>query len=103
MDRKQLIHEINKELVTFRTESEKRGYPLKELRLVDYPGWTNLFNIEIYADWFDTMSMGEALDILTEIKFQTIRQEHRAKIFIIKILDKEDVAQEEEENALAVA
>jgi hypothetical protein len=105
MDRKQLTIEnaINKELLAFREECARKNYPLRELCLAPYPGWSGTYNLEVYADWIETMSCGEALDILTDVMFETIRQEHRAMIFIIKILDKTDVVHCVEESNFALA
>jgi hypothetical protein len=90
MDRKQLEQKIKKELYLFREESAKQNYPLREVCLVPLMDWDGMYNIEVYADWIEMMSCDEALDILTKVMFETISQEHRAKIYIIKILDKDD-------------
>jgi hypothetical protein len=101
MDRKQLEQQIKKELYLFREESAKRNYPLREVCLAPLVDWDGMYNIEVYADWIETMSCGEALDILTEVMFETISQKHRTKIYIIKILDKDDVVHCAEEMPFA--
>jgi hypothetical protein len=90
MDRKELEQSIEKELYFFREESAKRGYPLREACLVPFEAWRPMYNIEVYADWIENMSCGEALHILTPIMFDTMSKETRRNVFIIKILDKED-------------
>ncbi len=99
MDRKQLEDSIKKELYFFREESAKRGYPLQEAYLMPFEAWRPMYNIEVYADWFETMSCGDALHILTPIMFDTMSKETRRNIFIIKILDKDDVVHCVEENS----
>ncbi len=99
MDRKQLENTINKELYSFREESAKRGYPLREACLAPFEAWRPMYNIEVYADWIETMSCGDALHILTPIMFDTMSELSRRNIFIIKILDKDDVVHYVEENS----
>jgi hypothetical protein len=91
MDRKQLERKINQELYLFREESAKRGYPLREACLVPFETWRPMYNIEVYADWIENMDCSDVLEILTPIMFDTMSEESRSNIFIIKILDKDDV------------
>jgi hypothetical protein len=100
MDRKQ----INEELGIFKAEAAKRNYPLRNVCLVDaFEGLDNYYNIEVYADWIfeQDLSCSEALDILLDIMYDTMSEDSRRLIFIIKILDKNDkVHCVSEENAV---
>ena len=91
MDRKQLEESIKKELYLFREESANRGYPLTEACLVPFDTWKPMYNIHVYADWIENMDCGSALEILTAVMFKTMSKQSRFNIFIIKILDKEDI------------
>ncbi len=101
MDRKQLENTINKELYLFREESARRGYPLREACLVPFEAWRPMYNIEVYADWIENMDCSDVLDILTPIMFDTMSEDARRNIFIIKILDKDDVVHCIEESPFA--
>jgi len=92
------ITKLNSKLNSFMENCKKMQFPIKSVSYVEaFPGISNTtYDIEVVADWRSKYSYIEALEILTDIMWDTYTKEERSYLFTINIReDSEDLVLED--------
>lgn len=86
------ITELNSKLDCFMENCIKIQFPIMSVRYVEaFPGISNTtYDLEVVADWRSKYSYIEALEILTDVLWDTYTKEERSFLFNINIKESHD-------------